>query len=60
MEKEAHGFAASIKEPDYVVASPEMIQAGIERLRDLADETDESYLVRAVYMAMEYERRSRS
>jgi hypothetical protein len=48
------------EEPDYVVASPEMIRAGIERLRDLADETDESYLVRAVYMAMEYERRSRS
>jgi hypothetical protein len=60
MEKETHGFASSIKEPDYVIASPEMIQAGTERLHDLALEADESYIVRAIYMAMEYERRSRS
>jgi hypothetical protein len=53
-------FLASIKEPAYVIVSAEMEDAGVERLEELSSAlfTDRRYLVRAVYCAMEYTRRS--
>jgi hypothetical protein len=55
---EKQAFLASIKEPEYVIVSSAMTAAGLERLRDLRDETDLAFIVDSVYMAMEYERRS--
>ncbi len=53
-------FLASIKEPEYVIVSPEMEAAGVDRLEELASSlfTDRRHLVHAIYCAMEYERRS--
>jgi hypothetical protein len=58
--KEAEAFRASIKEPEYVVVTPEMEAAGVERLEELASEllSDRRYVVQAVYRAMEHEQRS--
>lgn len=38
--------------------SPEMERAGLAEMRQ-CDRTDEGYLVRSIYMAMEYERLDR-
>ena len=43
--------------PDYVHVSQSMIDAGVECLRDLPRDEEVRYLVEAIYMAMEYERR---
>lgn len=58
--QEARTFADSIKEPEYVIVSPEMVAAGVWRLEELPYEllTNRNYVVEQVYMAMEYERRS--
>jgi hypothetical protein len=52
-------FRDQIREPEYVIVTPEMVSAGLDRLSDLPRDEDPAYLVEAVYMAMEYERRSR-
>jgi hypothetical protein len=41
---------------EFVVVSPEMEKAGVERARELLGETDLRYFVSAIYLAMEYER----
>ena len=43
----AKAFRASIKEPEYVTVTPEMEEAGVERLEELAAEllTDRRYVV---------------
>jgi hypothetical protein len=33
-----------------------MIDAGVERLKELAGEDDRAYMVEAIYLAMEYQR----
>jgi hypothetical protein len=35
-----------------------MVEAGLDRLSELPRDRDQAYIVRAIYMAMEYERRS--
>ena len=59
-ETEAEAFKASVKEPRYVIVSSEMVAAGVERLDEMLSElrSDPEHLVQAIYMAMEYERRS--
>lgn len=52
-------FLESIKEPEYVVVTDKMVEAGLDRLSELPRDEDPIYVVQAVYMAMEYERRSR-
>jgi hypothetical protein len=52
-------FLESIKEPEYVFVTDEMIEAGLDRLSELPRDRDPVYVVQAIYMAMEYERRSR-
>jgi hypothetical protein len=53
-------FLKTIKEPEYVIVSPEMEAAGVDRLEELASSlfSNRRYLVHAIYCAMEYERRS--
>jgi hypothetical protein len=53
-------FLEAIKEPEYVIVSPEMEAAGVDRLEELASSlfSDRRHLVHAIYCAMEYERRS--
>jgi hypothetical protein len=51
-------FLESIKEPEYVIVTDEMVKAGLDELSELPRDEDPSYLVEAIYMAMEYERRS--
>lgn len=36
--------------------TPAMIKAGLDRLEELSGEEDRSYVVEAIYLAMEYER----
>jgi hypothetical protein len=52
-------FLESIKEPEYVIVADEMVKAGLDQLSELPRDGDPLYLVEAIYMAMEYERRSR-
>jgi hypothetical protein len=52
-------FLESIKEPEYVIVADEMVKAGLDQLSELPRDEDPLYLVEAIYMAMEYERRSR-
>lgn len=49
-----------IEEPDYVIVTPEMEAAGLDEIGDHRYGQDLAYLVRSVYIAMEYERRGRS
>lgn len=42
--------------PVFVVVSDEMERAGLAELADLVLEADAGYLVRSLYMAMEYQR----
>ncbi|MDQ6867905.1 MAG: hypothetical protein M3178_05725 [Pseudomonadota bacterium] len=51
-------FLESIKEPEYVFVTDEMVAAGLDRLSELPRDEDQAYVVQAIYMAMEYERRS--
>lgn len=41
---------------EFVEVTPAMKAAGVERALELSRESDLSYLVSAIYMAMEYER----
>jgi hypothetical protein len=52
-------FLESIKEPEYVIVTDEMGKAGLDQLSELPRDEYPLYLVEAIYMAMEYERRSR-
>lgn len=42
--------------PRLVEVTPAMTIAGVDRLKELANEPDQAYVVSAVYMAMEYQR----
>jgi hypothetical protein len=50
----ADGQAAS--EAEAFVITPEMIEAGVERLADLPRDESPEWIVRWVYLAMAYER----
>ena len=50
---------ASLESVEDVMITPEMVEAGVERLSDLPRDEDPAWVVRWVYMAMEYERRLR-
>jgi hypothetical protein len=57
--EERERFLESIKEPEYVCVTDEMVAAGLDRLSELPRNRDPAYVVQAIYTAMEYERRSR-
>jgi hypothetical protein len=56
---EKERFLESIKEPEYVVVTDEMVAAGVRALRDFLFGDDLKDVVWDIYTAMEYERRSR-
>jgi hypothetical protein len=43
-------------DPAPVAVTPEMVAAGLERAKELADEPDKAYVVEAIYLAMENQR----